>query len=132
MRPIKFRGKLVDDNDKWAYGSLHMGDSCWILRKSLNEGKGLAPFRPMQVIPETVGQYTGLLGKNGVEIYEGDICREVHNAKEFIGQIAISPTQGTIIGNRESWFKLWIPDVEVLGNIYDNPEFLQEAAKCAR
>ena len=63
-REIKFRGKRID-NGEWVYGY-------YIVAGGIPFISTFGVREPIAVIPETVGQYTGLKDKNGVEICEGD------------------------------------------------------------
>lgn len=124
MRTIKFRGKRVD-NGEWVYGYLHLpiGGENMMIQVSNTDSFG--------VVPDTVGQFTGLLDKNGAEIYEGDVVVLRRGVKN------ISNTQTIEWCSHLSAFVRVIDDMdahfiseadmglyEVIGNIHDNPELL--------
>ena len=127
MREILFRGKrngYAEQRDRdWLEGSLLVGDNgeCEICY-------GTPRVRiTYSVIPETVGQFTGLLDKNGKKIFEGDIV-DILTENEKIGVVAYE--DGGFLVNADGFcvdFHSNIngTDLEVIGNIYDNPELLE-------
>jgi uncharacterized phage protein (TIGR01671 family) len=86
----------------------------------------------IRVIPETVGQYTGLKDENGAEIYEGDIIQMPHIKSEgyVLDEKGMWKSE-VVCGKDGRWqshngigFRLAC-GVEVVGNIHDNPELLE-------
>lgn len=73
-----------------------------------------------------VEQYTGLKDKNGTEIYEGDIL--IDDAGEPVEHWVVKFSEGGFVGEcagvTEVLFEL--TQLEVAGNIYENPELLEE------
>ena len=123
MRTIKFRGKDIETGE-WLYGDLiqRMGCIPSILYPYEHDGK--IRYAECAVKRETAGQFTGLLDKNGKEIYEGDIYR--YDTPDSINEVSYCAGGGfagsdlTPAKHNENR----LLDVEVIGNIHDNPELL--------
>ena len=113
MREILFRGKRKKGDKRWVEGDLLHGYSGFGITNRYYAGSSF------EVVPETVGQYTGLTDKNGKKIFEGDIVNisndEIFEVKYEDGGF----TAGLFLGDWD------YGHVEVIGNIYDNPELME-------
>ena len=128
-RKILFRAKHIhamDSNEylngRWMHG--YLSDKNYINDKSL-EGEFL-------IDEDTICQYTGLTDKNGKKIFEGDILRHadetilktVWNDRKY--GFAAQCVKGSVLLKDCKW-GLWefeSDEVEVIGNVFDNPELL--------
>lgn len=134
MREILFRGKRKDNDNPWIYGHLHKMDGYGTGYTEYGiQVQATSTSRPWSVlvIPETVGQYTGLTDKRGKKVFEGDIVLLYH-CDGFIEKGVIGWS------NIEVRYKFASPDgmayaidvtdvFDVIGNIHDNPELLEVA-----
>lgn len=132
MREILFRGKRKD-NGEWVYGNYAVTD---------NNGKQHFIFQnkafEFEVDPETVGKYTGIIDDNGKKIFKGDILGITNDDPDYdyITKVYLDfnilcvDVQGQDYDCTSIGFAIGIWDdecdqVEIIGNIYDNPELLE-------
>lgn len=141
MREIKFRG-YSEELKKWIFGYLIITE----ISEIFHDGK------LYKVVPESVGQFTGLKDKNGVEIYERDIQKQtvgthywIYVVKSIGGQFgnqlfSITKEHNFSVDEDEEIYtyeKIIIngdgtrnsvksgKDVEVIGNIYENKDLIK-------
>ena len=159
MRDILFRGKTVGANGKFVYGNLiWVDDYCCILERKedlhpmdepyLDGEIGWIDGKATPVRPETVGQFTGLTGKNGVKIFEGDVV-QIHSRSSVNGEVMAviafhhgcfgyayidydpydndneCPAFDASYDNNDHLAQYAHNFIKVIGNIYDNPELLE-------
>lgn len=135
MREILFRGKRTD-NGEWVYGYYVClnGKSHRIYTGYAETDCGSYYPDFYEVVPKSICEYTGLTDKNGIRIFEGDICQTK-------GYKLIDETPFVIVWNDfySGWYwedvknandtdmltKSVAELTEVIGNIHDNPELLK-------
>lgn len=139
MREILFRGKSPVTKE-WVYGDLFQhGEQRFIMTGGHN----------IEVDPESVGQFTGMTDKNGAKIFEGDILSSDRypytsdgkrnyfaevvwfgNCSAF-GLYTFKAPKSSVRGISEGseFIEDDLSDMEVIGNIYDNPELIEEDNK---
>lgn len=157
MREILFRGKpknkanyeflkkMYKDNckDGFIYGSLVISHGknyiCIMALCQINSLVDNGTTTMFEVIPETVGEYTGLKDKNGERIFKGDIITVPYVDPIFKSTWGYEFTQKAVVKFKDALFYAEYIDgseyritlsalkdyCEVIGNIHDNPELLE-------
>lgn len=133
MREILFRGKRTDGSG-WIEGDLRRSDFAPISIKQRD-----VLVAEIEVIPETVGQYTGLKDRNGRRIFEGDILRPYdEDVGEFYGKACVveyGKFNCSCCDGVYGWYfnegdirvcqRDYEGSCEIVGNLWDNPELLE-------
>lgn len=130
MREILFRGKRID-NGEWVKG--------YLIRPEFDKSRAYIGYLfpdddhdldVAEVASSTVGRFTGLTDRNCVKIFEGDIVRygdtihrvvfEQRNGTAYFG-LVYAACETLPFGHYQD-----LKQIEVIGNIYDNPELLKD------
>ena len=125
MREILFRGKDADSG-LWCYGDLTFSrDRKPYIRFWAHNG-----YLVREVMPETVGQFTGFVDKNKKRIFEDDILASTYEEENVVHELVRWYNNGWHIRWKQAEPDvIWQQDMdkysEIVGNIWDNPELLE-------
>lgn len=122
MREILFRGKF---GNEWKYGFLSIEPQGLVIKEQYKNNTS----NVWHIDADTVGQYTGMLDKNGTKIFEGDICSFCdtdggltnYEVLWFGGKWVVREASSNVVDNLDLFF---CESSVAIGNIYDNPELV--------
>lgn len=144
MRTIKFRGySTTFKENEFFYGDLvqYHKDEIYIVEQNYRNWDIL--YSGIRVEPNSIGQFTGLYDKNGNEIYENDILQVKIDGKEYNPLLVVysevyagfcmlsENTLNNVIYKphrpiNPNWWDEIKDEIEIIGNIYDNPELFKQ------
>jgi uncharacterized phage protein (TIGR01671 family) len=138
-----YRGKRTD-NGEWVEGNLvTVSGKSYIFPKNFLFSMMFSYHSDYEVIPETVGQFTGLIDKNGVKVFEGDVFSlQLSDGCKLLKVVKYIPEKcGFCVANvknlpDESWSDIWSSFYQEwfdkvaykyvhFGNIHNNPELME-------
>lgn len=145
MREILFKAKTIKKqnrrhafNNVWVVGDLIRSGGKYYIHPVVNKVNVVGELGKIivmhEVLPDTICQYTGLLDKKGEEIWENDICDRKEKYPEIVTynkgdwQLDYSYVFGKEIHRDACNLGFYACErncVEVVGNIFDNPELLE-------
>ena len=135
MREILFKAKRID-NGEWVEGCYFVSGGEHFIHAEYIESFCMPVVVNAKIIPETLCQFTGLCDKNGKKIWENDIFQYTDGTmltqKDLIEYNETHASFVRLHNTEKLGLQyLWIDEAtcnhgEVIGNIFDNPELLQE------
>lgn len=139
MREILFRGKQEEYPGEWIEGMFTIGKFAGKEYHAIERRERRIitydyewTMQPYKVIPDTIGQYTGVTDRNGKRIFEGDIVVVYARGYHTVCTVSWAETvahfqlwQINTVPGTPTALNLGNYDCEVIGNIIDNPELLE-------
>lgn len=136
MREILFKAKRIED-DEWIEGYYQKKYDFLGKRHLILHADNYVKWECVEIDPETLCQFTGLCDKNGNRIWENDILM-AHLDESYPEDVTYETVEWNVAGwvtreasstDRQYLDKFDLEHYEVVGNIFDNPELLQEEHK---